>query len=283
MSDPRSTPANGRVAHTSLRGKVEADSFVDGNWAMVTAPLAPVLNAPGGARGRELLLGAEFCVLEDRGGFSFGFARRDGYVGYIASEVLRIPAIRPTHEVDAIRSYAKEVPDLKDTGVALPISFGAGVSVIATSGAWSKFSSQGRELCIPSAHLRPRGLVHSDPASVAEMFLGTPYLWGGNSAFGIDCSGLVQAALEACAIPCLAGDSDQQEALLGMDIAADKPLRRNDLLFWKGHVAMCVDADTMIHANANDMAVAYEAIAPAIARIEAAGDGPVTARKRLAV
>jgi cell wall-associated NlpC family hydrolase len=131
--------------------------------------------------------------------------------------------------------------------------------------------------CVPLVHLAPLEVPEADPVVVSERFLGTPYLWGGNSAAGIDCSGLVQAACLACGIAC-PGDSDMQAAL---GVAAEGPPRRGDLLFWKGHVALVRDAETLIHANAHHMAVTVEGIEAATARIAAQGHGPVTAHRRL--
>ncbi len=279
MSDPRSTPANGRVAHARLRGRHPAPRFSTGNWRRVIAPTAPLLASPGGARNRELLLGQRFLVLDDHAGFSFGEAERDGYVGYLPSAALG-PDTAPSHRIGAIRSYAKQVPALKDTGPQLLLSFGAELHVTGQTDAWAHTTINGAEMFVPMAHLVPLAPPASDPIKVARMFLGTPYLWGGNSALGIDCSGLVQAALLACAIPC-PGDSDQQQASLGTPLPEGTPLQAGDLLFWAGHVALCTDAHHIIHANATHMAVVEENAAAAIARIQAAGDGPVTAHKRL--
>jgi cell wall-associated NlpC family hydrolase len=129
---------------------------------------------------------------------------------------------------------------------------------------------------VPKKHLRPLDRPFTDPAAVAQLLFGVPYLWGGNSVLGIDCSGLVQAALLACSVPC-GGDSDLQEAV-GSE-ATGEP-RRGDLVFWPGHVAMMVDGETLIHANAHHMAVAYEGLAAATLRIEAQSGGGVTARRR---
>jgi len=130
---------------------------------------------------------------------------------------------------------------------------------------------------IPKKHLSPAGTPASDPAKIAAFYLGTDYLWGGNTRWGIDCSGMVQAALLACGHAC-PGDSDMQQSL---GHAAGGPVQRNDLLFWKGHVALALDGRRIIHANAGAMACVVEPLDAAIRRIADQGDGPVTAHRRL--
>lgn len=253
----------------------------DGSRLMrICHPTAAILDKPGGARLRELLLGAEFLVQKTRAAHSYGSAARDGYAGWVANACLAAPGPAPTHYVAAIRTYAKQLPELKDTGPITSLPFASQLSVSGQSGAWAEILLNGAAGFVPARHLRAMGETFSDRMAVAEMFLGTPYLWGGNSAFGLDCSGLVQAALLACGIPC-PGDSDQQQQALGEDIPEGEAMRRGDLIFWKGHVALCVDSARLIHANAHDMAVAHEGIEAAISRIKAKGEGPVTARKRL--
>ncbi len=246
----------------------------------INRPTASILDKPGGARIRELLLGAVFFVQESRAGHSYGKAAHDGYAGWVANAAIEPPDPVPTHFVAAIRSYAKETPQLKDTGPVTNLSFGSHIRVTGESGLWAKIMLNNAARFVPTSHLRPLRQTFRDPALVAEMFLGTPYLWGGNSSFGLDCSGLVQAALLACGIAC-PGDSGQQAAELGKALDDGQALRRGDLLFWQGHVAICVDSKALIHANAHDMAVAHEGIEAAIKRIKTQGEGPVTARKRL--
>ena len=241
--------------------------------------------SPEGPRDRQLLRGETFLVVDLSEGSAFGFAQKDGYVGWVdASALVGHPAQDPTHRVSAARSYGKSTPGLKTMGRVMPLPHGARLIVSQEVDGWSKVSwghgTLPRALYVPSSHLVPIDELDADPVAVAELYLGAPYLWGGNSDMGVDCSGLIQAGCLTCGITC-PGDSDMQEAELGTHLDGNEPLQRGDLLFWKGHVAWVATPDLLIHANAHHMAVAYEPTAQAIARIEAQGDGHVTARKRL--
>jgi len=270
MTDRRLTPANARVA---LAGYAhQGQSEVLAKSATVRVPVADLRAAPDGARDRQVLWGEGFDVLERRDGWAFGVARRDGYVGYVDEADLG-PNMTPTHLISVRATHLYPTDDFKSEAVA-SLSFGARIRVVDER---RKFMEIEGGLFVPKPHIRPIERPFSDPVTVAQLFFGTPYLWGGNSAFGIDCSGLIQAAFLACAMDCL-GDSDMQR---DMGAPASAPYRRGDLVFWKGHVAMCVDDEVLLHANAHHMAVAYEPILRAIARIEAQGDGPVTAHRRM--
>lgn len=274
MSDPRRTPANGRVAATHLHGQVEAEQFTDGAPAEVTAIVANLRRAPDGARDRQLLLGTRITVFEQRERWCYVQSTLDGYVGYLRSDHLGSVST-PSHRVSTPATHAYTSDDMKTPELcALP--FGARLTVTNET---RKFFETPLGF-VPKKHLRPLDMPFSDPVSVAQMFFGTPYLWGGNSIWGIDCSGLVQAGCLACGLPC-PGDSDMQEAELGERLPDDAPLQRGDAVFWKGHVGWMVDEATLLHANAHAMAVAYEPFDQACLRIQAQGDGTVTARRRV--
>ena len=271
--DRRLTPANGRAALRHLHGKVEAASFTDGEAARVAVPVADLLKAPEGARDRQLLWGEAVTLIDRHQGWCFLQAAKDGFCGYLRADQIAAP--RPaTHWVATPGTHLLTGPKVQCATVA-PLFMGAQLQVIGQSGSWSETLDG----FVPSSHLKPLGSHPSDPASVAQSFLHSPYLWGGNSRAGIDCSGLAQIAFGACGFQ-IPGDSDLQAAC-GSEIPAEAPLQRNDLLFWKGHVAIALSADRMIHATGAAMAVIEEDIPAAIARIFAAGDGPVTARRRL--
>jgi len=257
MSDPRVTPDQSVVQFQKP--------------ARVTDAIVNLARAPDGPRDRQLIYGNTVSHLATVSGWAYVQSAKDGYCGYVPLGAIGKPAT-PTHWVTAPSSTTYQEADLKspDRG---QLTFASQLQVMSVQNDFAQ-----TELgFVPMVHLSPCHDHFADPCEIAAFFLGTPYLWGGNSRWGIDCSGLIQAAFLACGQPC-PGDSDQQ---MSLGAPAKPPYRRNDLLFWKGHVALVCDPATMIHANAHTMAVNLEPIKDAIPRIANSGDGPVTAHRRL--
>lgn len=275
MSDPRVTLARPDLADLDLQGVVAAERYEAPKPRQVVVPAAALRKAPHplAEQWDQLLFGEVFRVLEVKDGFAWGQAARDGYVGYVAEDDLAALGAAATHQVAVSRTYAFAEPNIKARPVGL-YSRNALTAVEATEGRFSKGEGTGWFI---ADHLAPVGVVLGDYVAVAEGYLGAAYQWGGRESPGLDCSGLVQQALAACgkAVP---RDTDMQLAFFPPIAAEDR--RRGDLVFWKGHVAVLLDPDTILHANAYHMAVAVEPLAEAIARIEAAGGGPVTGWRR---
>lgn len=276
--DPRITPLRDGVASRALEGLIAAEVYVDPKPMVCAAPAAGVHREANAASEQmdQLLFGETFEVLEEEaGGWLWGQARRDGYVGFVAAAKLALPGPAPTHRVAAIRTYAFEGPSIKARAIG-PYSINSLVSVEAEEGRLSRVAGAG---WMTTDHLSPIGVFESDPATVAERFLGAPYLWGGRESLGCDCSGLIQQAFLACG-RALPRDTDQQEAL--GEAIGQQAFGRGDLVFWKGHMALGFDEVRIIHANGHHMATAIEPLGQAIERIAAAGYGQPTSFRRLA-
>jgi cell wall-associated NlpC family hydrolase len=271
VDDPRLTPARGDLAAKYLEGKVKAERFVAGEIFEVSDAIAPLREAPSteAALLTQALKGERVTVYDRNGeGFAWGQLNSDHYVGWLPDSALTRPGAAPTHKVTAIRTFAFPGPSIK-LPPAETLPMGAMVTVVRED---DTFAVTREGWYLPKLHLAGIDYREPDFVTVAERFVGTPYLWGGKSSFGIDCSGLVQIALNAAGTPCLR-DTDMQQDSLGRPLQAAESgkLQRGDLIFWKGHVAIVRDALTIVHANAYHMATAIENTQQAIARIKAAG------------
>jgi cell wall-associated NlpC family hydrolase len=276
-ADPRLTLARADLASADLEGIIRAARFAAPRRMRLAIPCAALRASPdvGAEQLDQVLFGEPFDLLEASGHFAWGQATRDGYVGWVdASALVTEGDDAPTHRVAALRTFAFAAPSIKSRPFG-PLSFNALVRISRAEGDLVFAEGAG---WIPARHLAPIGADFAEPAAAAERFMGTPYLWGGRDSVGIDCSGLIQQALYAAGLAC-PRDSDLQ-ARLGDPVEAGD-LGRGDLVFWRGHVGMMLDAARVIHANAWHMAVAIEPLAQAVERIGRRGGGEPTTLRRL--
>ncbi|WP_371347326.1 C40 family peptidase [Ancylobacter sp. IITR112] len=270
--DPRLTPARPDLAARHLDGVVPAARYVDGVTHRTRRPTAPVRATPDPMAPlvTEALSGESVTVYETTDeGWAWGQLDADGYVGWLPAGALVPAGPAPTHKVAALRT-----PVFPGASIKLPprelLSFGSHVAIVETRERFAVTEDGG---FIFAAHLAPLDSFEADVVAVAARFLGAAYLWGGRSSLGLDCSGLVQAALTACGIPC-PRDTDMQEAALGVPVAFSGDLgelRRGDLLYWPGHVGLVAGGATLLHATAHFMSVVREPLDTALTRIAASG------------
>lgn len=275
MNDPRTTAANGRVAARELEGIVAADRYTAGCIFGCRMAVTSLLASPKGVISCQLLFGEAFRVLECRDGWAFGQAAKDNYVGYVPVAHLQ-PFTTTQFWVSSLGTHVYSRNDIK-SAVKMALPFGARIAGRALAGGFVEFRGIGY---VPSIHLNGNSEYFDDYVSVAEEFTGVPYLWGGNSPWGVDCSGLVQCALAACGrrVP---RDSDMQFARLGRTVCRSEGLARGDLAFWKGHVGIMLGRQMLLHANAHTLSVAAEPLDEVCSRLEESGQSPLLGFRRI--
>jgi cell wall-associated NlpC family hydrolase len=255
------------LAAKCLEGRVAAPRYVDGAPQQAIVGLAPLKRSPAdsSAQDTEVLYGESVTVYDSRSGWSWVQLAKDGYVGYLPTSALG-PALASTHKVTAERTFLYPEPNIKSPVVAA-LSLGSELAATETANGFLKLSRGGY---VVARHAAPIGWFAPDFVAVAERFVGIPYLWGGRSTKGFDCSGLLQLSMQAAGLDC-PRDSDMQGTQLGVMLPKDAPLRRGDLVLWPGHVGIMTDATNLLHANAHHMQTVIEPLAEAVARIASTG------------
>lgn len=268
--DPRIHAFRPDLADSLLVGQVIADRYTRGQRRRVAAPSLPIFRARRGEGDMvsEALLGEEFVVFEVTGHWAWGQLACDGYVGYVAAAHLAAIDVAPTHRIGVPATFIFPMANLKSAPVR-PVWLNARVSVSGEEGDFSRLAGGG---FVYTRHLAGLDEHAGDFVAVAEQFLNVPYLWGGRTFRGLDCSGLVQTAMHAAGRPC-PRDSDMMEGTIGTALPPDRleDLQRGDLVFWKGHLGIMVDGVRMLHSNGHHLRTVVEPLAEARERIAAAG------------
>ena len=268
--DPRRHAFREDLAAENLRGLVEARRYVSGERRQVAESALPLRRAPrfDAPLDTEVLHGETLTVYDESEGWAWVQLDHDGYVGYVPNAELVPPRAPATHRIATLRTYVFPEPDAKAPPLAL-LSLNALVRLAEDGGRYARLDTGGY---VYASHIVPVDHRVPDFVAVAEGFLGAPYLWGGRTSVGLDCSGLVQlsAATAGHALP---RDADMQEAEAGasVDWQRGAELRRGDLIFWEGHVGIMTSPDMVLHANAYHMAVEHEPFEEARRRIKDAG------------
>ncbi len=282
--DRRRHPWRSDLAASYLEGQVPSRHFVAGWPRQVRVGCAALRAAPNdrAEQQSQLLFGERVTLFEERDGWAWVQNRADGYVGYLHGEALDDILTEPTHWVAALRTFVYAQPDLK-TPPREMLSLTSPVTVTGCKDGYAALAGGG---WVFAAHLVPWHHTEPDFVATALRLLGTPYLWGGRSTIGLDCSALVQLALAMAGIAA-PRDSDMQRAELGESLGpvssdgAGLIGRRGDLVFFPGHVAIMLDAHTLVHATAFAMAVTIEPLAAVITRTDPSRGGGLSAVRRL--
>ena len=278
--DPRRNVFRPDLAAQSLYGRVTVPRYAAGVPRQVVRSSVPLRRVPQHQASfeTEALFGETVTVYDEADGWAWLQLDHDRYVGYVPADTLTAEVRAPTHRVAALGTFVYPVPDIKSPPL-LQLSLNAGLAIADGDDKFSRLATGG---FVVTRHLSDKGRFARDFVDVAERFVGVPYLWGGRTRIGIDCSGLVQMSMHAAGLEA-PRDSDMQRGEIGSDVLVPETLeglQRGDLVFWPGHVGIMIDSVLMVHANAHHMAVVTETLPEAAGRIARDGGPRIAAIRR---
>jgi cell wall-associated NlpC family hydrolase len=280
IPDRRCNAYRDDLAAECLRGQVSAPRYAVGEARQVVDAAAPLRGAPDANASwtTEALFGERLTVYDEHEGWAWAQLAGDGYVGYLPAAALSSSVRQSTHRVKAVGTSLYPSANVK-ANPCLHLSMNAALSVAQMG---ESFARLGDGRFLPAAHIAAHDQFAPDFVAVAQAFVGVPYVWGGKTRLGVDCSGLLQVACHAAGHAC-PRDSDMQRAQVGEAVPFGEDLGglvRGDLVFWPGHVGIMLDPHRLLHANAHHMAVAIEPLRTTADRIARTGS-TITAVKRL--
>ena len=278
--DPRINAIREDLAAEVLKDVFDAPAYAKGVRRQINRAAVPLRLKPSTSLGfeTEALYGEIATQYDEANGWAWIQLERDRYVGYVPADTLTPVSAETTHRVRALGTFLYSGPDIKLPPV-MHLSINARLAIAETG---EKMSRTANGAFVMNRHIAENGRFARDFVEVAERFIGTPYLWGGRTRVGIDCSGLVQMSLEAAGMNA-PRDSDMQMRELGEAVAVTEALedvQRGDLIFWKGHVGIMLDGVMLLHANAHHMSVAVETL-PEVAERNARAGSPIIAIRRM--